>query len=77
MGEFSMIPESTEYKEFRYRWVILLVYCFENAMNSMLWITFSPITTETHKVILTNRLMELMSFELRCVLYYLCLYIRF
>jgi MFS family permease len=38
--------QNTNFKVYRYRWVILVVYMFITAVNQLLWITFAPITTE-------------------------------
>ncbi len=39
--------ETTQFKVYRYRWVMLIVYMFMVAVNQMLWITFAPITSDT------------------------------
>jgi MFS family permease len=36
--------EQVKYKVYGYRWVVLLVYAFIQAVMQMLWITFAPIT---------------------------------
>jgi sugar phosphate permease len=36
--------EQTDFKVYRYRWVVLLVFMFVVAINQLLWITFAPIT---------------------------------
>jgi cyanate permease len=38
--------ENSEFKIYRYRWIMLVVYMFIVAMNQLLWITFAPITSE-------------------------------
>lgn len=38
--------ESTDFKVYGYRWVMLAVYMFIVAMNQLLWITFAPITSD-------------------------------
>jgi sugar phosphate permease len=37
--------QSTEFKVYSYRWVVLLAFMFVAAMNQLLWITFAPITS--------------------------------
>ena len=39
--------ETTPFKVYKYRWVMLLVYMFIVAVNQMLWITFAPITSDS------------------------------
>ncbi len=39
--------ETTTYKIYKYRWVMLAVYMFIVAVNQMLWITFAPITSDS------------------------------
>ncbi len=39
--------ETTSFKVYKYRWVMLLVYMFIVAVNQMLWITFAPITSDS------------------------------
>jgi len=36
--------EQVKYKVYGYRWIVLLVYAFIQAVMQMLWITFAPIT---------------------------------
>ncbi|MBT3301481.1 MAG: MFS transporter [Bacteroidetes bacterium] len=38
--------EKSEFKVYRYRWIMLTVYMFIVAMNQLLWITFAPITSQ-------------------------------
>jgi sugar phosphate permease len=38
--------QSTEFKVYSYRWVVLLAFMFVAAMNQLLWITFAPITSD-------------------------------
>ncbi|MCD6426376.1 MAG: MFS transporter [Anaerolineales bacterium] len=37
--------EGTEFKVYRYRWVVLFAFMFVVAINQLLWITFAPITS--------------------------------
>jgi len=37
--------ESSTYRVYRYRWVVLLVFMLSVAVNQLLWITFAPITS--------------------------------
>lgn len=37
--------ETTEYRIYPYRWIVLLVYMFAVSINQLLWITFAPITS--------------------------------
>ncbi len=39
--------ETTTFKVYNYRWVMLVVYMFIVAVNQMLWITFAPITSDS------------------------------
>ncbi len=39
--------ETTSFKVYKYRRVMLLVYMFVVAVNQMLWITFAPITSDS------------------------------
>jgi len=43
MGEM----EHVEYKVYGARWTMLALFCFLNAANAMLWVTFAPITDLT------------------------------
>ncbi len=36
--------EQVKYQVYGYRWIVLLVYAFIQAVMQMLWITFAPIT---------------------------------
>lgn len=38
--------ESTTFKVYKYRWVMLSVYMLIVAVNQLLWITFAPITSD-------------------------------
>lgn len=38
--------ESTIFKVYKYRWIMLSVYMFIVAVNQLLWITFAPITSD-------------------------------
>jgi len=37
--------EQTDFKVYRYRWIVLLVFMFVIAINQLLWITFASITS--------------------------------
>lgn len=37
--------EGTEFKVYRYRWVVLFAFMFVVAINQLLWITFAPVTS--------------------------------
>ncbi len=39
--------ESTTFKLYRYRWIMLAVYMFIVIVNQLLWITFAPITADS------------------------------
>lgn len=39
--------ESTTFKLYRYRWIMLTVYMFIVIVNQLLWITFAPITADS------------------------------
>jgi cyanate permease len=41
--------ESTNFKVYKYRWALLIVYMFIVAVNQLLWITFAPITLDAVK----------------------------
>jgi len=41
--------EQTNFKVYRYRWVVLLVFMLVAAVNQLLWITFAPITGSAAK----------------------------
>jgi len=41
------LMETTPFKVYKYRWVMLFVYMFIVAVNQMLWITFAPITSDS------------------------------
>ena len=36
--------EASNFKAYKYRWIILCAYMFIVAVNQLLWITFAPIT---------------------------------
>ena len=36
--------EQTDFKIYRYRWIVLLAFMLVAAANQLLWITFAPIT---------------------------------
>jgi cyanate permease len=38
--------QKTDFKVYRYRWLMLFIYMLIVAVNQMLWITFAPITSE-------------------------------
>ncbi len=38
--------QSTDYKVYGYRWIVLSVYMFIIVVNQMMWITFAPVTTD-------------------------------
>jgi cyanate permease len=39
------MPESSSFKAYGYRWIVLLAFVFIAAMTQVLWITFAPITS--------------------------------
>lgn len=39
------MPETTEFKVYNYRWVVLFVYMFIIIMNQLMWINFAAITS--------------------------------
>lgn len=39
------MPETTEFKVYNYRWVVLIVYMFIIIMNQLMWINFAAITS--------------------------------
>jgi len=39
------MPESSPFKAYGYRWIVLLAFVFIAAMTQVLWITFAPITS--------------------------------
>lgn len=39
--------ESTTFKLYKYRWIMLAVYMFIVIVNQLLWITFAPITADS------------------------------
>jgi sugar phosphate permease len=41
--------QTSDYKVYGYRWVILIAYMFITSVNQMMWITFAPITTDAVK----------------------------
>lgn len=43
------MPDSTPFKVYRFRWIMLSIYMFLVAVNQMLWITFAPITSDATK----------------------------
>lgn len=38
--------QKTEFKVYRYRWIMLIVYMLIVAVNQLMWITFASITSE-------------------------------
>jgi cyanate permease len=38
--------DNMEFKVYRYRWIMLVVYMLATAVNQMMWITFAPITSD-------------------------------
>ena len=41
--------ETSTFKVYKYRWVVLIAYMLIVAMNQLLWITFAPITSDAVK----------------------------
>ena len=39
--------ETTTFKLYKYRWIMLAVYMFIVIVNQLLWITFAPITADS------------------------------
>lgn len=42
LGEMKM--ETTEYKAYSYRWLILTIFCSLEMTNNILWVTYAPIS---------------------------------
>ncbi|EAR83953.1 MFS transporter (macronuclear) [Tetrahymena thermophila SB210] len=38
-----------EFKDYSYRWCIVILFCFPNMMNGIEWITFSPISSQVQQ----------------------------
>lgn len=49
-----MALDSGEYKVYRYRWVVLLVYGLVVMVQSFIWISFTPIGTSVQEVLGVN-----------------------
>lgn len=46
------MEEEEEYKEYKYRFLIIIIFALPNLMNAILWITFSPISKTIQDVYL-------------------------